>query len=288
MGPRRIATALAALLLVLAVTLAVTGALESGSSAVVDSVDGLAAAAGQTSDPATPSAAARPTPTDHTVVALGDSVPSGHACHCESFPRTYGRLLARRAGGHVSVSNLAVNGLQTAGLLGQLKLTRVKRAVAGSDIVLITIGANDFGDHRRQVVTGQCGDGGADCVADELATLRRHLTTILGTIRALRGNAPTTVLVTGYWNVFQDGAVALKEVGEPGLRASLRLTRRANAAIRSASVSGGAHYVDLLAAFEASGRDITALLAADGDHPDAAGHVLIAQALLRAGLPRVR
>jgi lysophospholipase L1-like esterase len=28
-------------------------------------------------------------------------------------------------------------------------------------------------------------------------------------------------------------------------------------------------------------------MATDGDHPDAAGHALIAQALLAAGLPRV-
>ena len=49
----------------------------------------------------------------------------------------------------------------------------------------------------------------------------------------------------------------------------------------------GAHYVDLFRPFEQSGRDVTSLMAPDGDHPNAAGHELIARTLLDAGLPRM-
>ena len=55
-------------------------------------------------------------------------------------------------------------------------------------------------------------------------------------------------------------------------------------------MTGNANYKvragDLYAAFkgEHAERDPTNLLAADGDHPNAAGHRLIAQALLSAGL----
>lgn len=50
----------------------------------------------------------------------------------------------------------------------------------------------------------------------------------------------------------------------------------------------GAHYVDLFSPFERGDRDVDSLMAADGDHPDAAGHELIARTLLSAGLPRLR
>jgi lysophospholipase L1-like esterase len=224
----------------------------------------------------------------HMVVALGDSVPSGHDCDCRPFPETYGALLSQRSKEPVRVDNLAVNGLDTAGLITQLRAPDVEDAVRRADIVLVTIGANDFGDHHDEVVSGRCGAANTDCVSDELDALRAHLATVLATVRALRGDLPTTVLVTGYWNVFEDGDVARRSFGDSGLPAALQLTRRANAVISSVSGAAGARYVDLFKPFERSGRDVTALMAPDGDHPDAAGHELIARAVLAAGLPRIR
>lgn len=220
-------------------------------------------------------------------MALGDSVPSGKACHCRPFPQTYASLLSRRTGARVTGENRAVSGLDTAGLISQLRAREVEDDVRRADVVLVTIGANDFGDHHDQVVDGRCGTGRTDCVSDELGSMGRRLAAALARVRALRHGQPTSVLVTGYWNVFQDGDVARRAFGAAGLRASLRLTRRANAVIRSVSAAAGARYVDLFGPFEHSGRDITSLLAADGDHPDAAGHALIARTLLDAGLPRM-
>lgn len=233
---------------------------------------------------AIPSSAA-PGSSGHVVLALGDSVPSGHACDCTPFPQTYGSLLSSKTGTPVKVENRAVSGLDTAGLLSQLRQSDVRAAVRASDVILITIGANDFGDHRDQVVDGTCGRGNSDCVSDELATMRTHLATVLARLTALRHGEPTWILVTGYWNVFQDGDVARRAYGEAGLQAALRLTRRANATIEAVAGADGARYVDLYAPFEESGRDVTSLMAADGDHPDAAGHDLIAQTLLDSGLP---
>ena len=53
------------------------------------------------------------------------------------------------------------------------------------------------------------------------------------------------------------------------------------------SDADGVRYVDLYGPFEDSGRNVTSLMSNDGDHPDAAGHDLIARTLLAAGLPRV-
>jgi lysophospholipase L1-like esterase len=75
-----------------------------------------------------------------------------------------------------------------------------------------------------------------------------------------------------------------------GRSASDLLTRETNREIQAASVAVGATYVDLYQPFRgASGSDDpTALLADDGDHPDARGHQVIADALLAAGLRPLR
>ncbi|MCW2847803.1 MAG: hypothetical protein JWR90_1777 [Marmoricola sp.] len=226
-------------------------------------------------------------PAAHLVVALGDSVPSGAACPCSPFPSLYGALLGQRTGGPVKVENFAVSGLDTAGLLAQFRQARVVESVRRADVLLVTIGANDFEDNHDQVVEGACTRQAADCVSDEMGSMRANLAKALAEIGTLRQGRPTTVLVTGYWNVFEDGYVAQQASGASGLKASIRLTLRVNAAISAVASTSGAHYVDLFEPFQSRGGHISSLLAADGDHPDTAGHQLIAKTLLAASLPRM-
>ncbi len=275
----RIAGLVAVLFLVAgAVAWMLTAAPSTGHAATVSP-----AAAARTSAVA-PSVA----PARYVVLALGDSVPSGYACNCNPFPETYGTMLHHSTGAPVVVDNRAMGGIDSAGLIAQLRTPAMEKAVRRSNVFLVTIGANDFGDHHEEVVHGQCVKGDEDCVDGELSSLRVRLTTVLDRIRALRHGRPTTVLTTGYWNVFQDGDVARRRFGEAGLQASLQLTRRANTVISSVSAAAGARYVDIYRPFEHSGRDVTSLMAADGDHPDGAGHDLIARTLLDAGLPQMR
>jgi lysophospholipase L1-like esterase len=224
------------------------------------------------------------------VVALGDSVTAGTACNCSAFPAVYGGLLGRRTGSPVTVDNLGVSGLDSAGLLGQLDQadSAAARAVKGADIVLLTIGANDFGDHHAEVTEARCAQAaGGDCVSDELEQLSGNLHRILTRIRTLRAARATTVLVTGYWNVYEDGEVARQAFPAEGVAATVELTRRVDAVLAAVSASHGAAFVDLFAPFEKRGLGVTGLLAADGDHPNAAGHLLIAQVLAKAGLPKL-
>ncbi|MEU4287182.1 SGNH/GDSL hydrolase family protein [Kribbella sp. NPDC026596] len=220
------------------------------------------------------------------VVALGDSVTSGTACNCAAFPAIYGALLHTRTGSAVSVDNLGAGGLDSAGLLRRLDQpdSPTEAATSTADVVLVTIGANDFGDHHDDITTGRCTD--TDCVADELEQLSANLHRILERIGALRTGRATTVLVTGYWNVFEDGEVARRTFPATGRAATTDLTLRVNAIIANVTTATGATYVDLYAPFERPGTDVTALLAPDGDHPNAAGHHLIAQLLANTGLPR--
>ena len=224
------------------------------------------------------------------VVALGDSVTSGGPCGCTPFPQLYAHDLAEVRGARVSVRNLGVGGLDSGGLLHSLTApgSGVAAAVRGSDIVLLTIGANDFADQHGSVTDGRCLAGpGTDCVQDDLQGMRRNVTAVLEEIRRLRGGRPTAVLVTGYWNVFEDGAVARDSFPDLGVRATRVLTRLANRWLRADALAAGATYVDLFAPFNgpASRGDLTRLLAADGDHPNQAGQALIARRLLAAGLP---
>jgi lysophospholipase L1-like esterase len=214
------------------------------------------------------------------VAALGDSVTSGSNCNCSGFPQLYGDLLQARTGGTVHVDNLGVGGLDSNGLLQSLNQTTSPTAVATARaaVVLLTIGANDFGDHHDDVTSGQCS---TDCVADEFEQLTSNLDRILNRIHVLRDGLPTTILVTGYWNVFEDGQVARNQYPASGRIASDQLTVRTNDAIAAASHADDATYVDIYSPFEDS-TDITGLLASDGDHPNAAGHALIARTLLAA------
>ena len=214
------------------------------------------------------------------VVALGDSVTSGHNCDCSAFPQMYGDLLHDRSGAPVIVNNLGVAGIDSNGLLQLLdqRNSPAERATAAANVVLITIGANDFGDHHDDVTSGQCT---GDCVSDEFEQLQVNLGKILHRIHVLRANLPTTILMTGYWNVFKDGDVAERQYTPSGRIASDQLTVRTNAAIAAAAGADDATYVDIYAPFENS-SDITSLLASDGDHPNAAGHALIARTLLTA------
>jgi lysophospholipase L1-like esterase len=240
---------------------------------------------------AAPSAAAsrvaRAHPDGLRVATVGDSVTAGAACRCDPFPVVYADRLAERLGVPVHVDNWGINGLDSDGLLRRLRHPHwdLSRSVAGADVVVVTIGANDFGDHHAEVTEGRCTRAQGDCVADELASMRGRVDRSLTRIRSLRGGRPTAVLVTGYWNVFEDGDVARHEFPTAGLDASITLTRRTNRALLAAASAGRSAYVDLFAPFQRRGTGITRLLAEDGDHPSAEGHALIARVLLAAGLP---
>ncbi|RLV50403.1 SGNH/GDSL hydrolase family protein [Nocardioides mangrovicus] len=227
------------------------------------------------------------------VVALGDSVPAGSHCGCTPFPTLYGRALASRLHRGVHVADDAKGGWTSADVLAALRDTGSTRArdVAAADVVVVEIGANDTSDQHDAVTSGQCDahPGAGDCVADELAALKRHLAAIDRQIAVLRAGQPTVVAYVGYWNVFEDGDVAYQAYSAQGLAASRRLTRRVNGVIWTQAHASAAAYVDLVAPFRHHGHVyLTSLLAADGNHPSAKGHRLIARVLLGDTLHRVR
>jgi len=215
-----------------------------------------------------------------TVVALGDSVPSGGACECRAFPDTYAARSAARVGVVGSTVNLAVDGNTSAEVRSQVVGPAARAALQTANTVVIMVGANDFLQPLVDDLDGRCSR--ADCYT----LAERSLTAnVVETIQQIHGihPAPVSVIVVGYWNVVaQDGSVGRALYGADGMAKADRATAHANTALQQAAADAGAHYVTTFAAFRGheGGLDPTKLLTADGDHPNAAGHDRIAQTLL--------
>jgi lysophospholipase L1-like esterase len=283
-GPRALPYTLAGLVVAVALLLSVgpqaARALGRSRSPAAPAASPSPASASET-PPASPSRSAAPSPTrsgPYRVVGLGDSVPAGSACDCTSYVSLAGRHEAARLGAGAAVSNLAQGGLTTAGLLDQLDQASVRRDIARADLVIITIGANDF--ETGSVADDSCGAPGLSCFQSTLRQQAPQLDAVLKKVGTLLGGRSATVAITGYWNVFLDGDVAAGR-GDDYVRNSVALTKAENAQIAAAAKARAATYVDIFTPFKgASGtKNDTSLLAGDGDHPDAAGHRKIAKAL---------
>ena len=216
-----------------------------------------------------------------TVVALGDSVPAAGGCDCTSYASLVGQQLARRRRTQPQVRNLAVGGLTTSGLGAQLQRSDVQDALATADVVLITVGANDF--DPDPLTTPACRPASVlPCYQPTLASQRVWLADVLTRVDALTAHQHASVLVTGYWNVFLDGAVGQAQ-GQAYVDASNSLTVAENAQIAAVTAAHGDRYVDIYTPFKGDGdTDDTSLLAADGDHPNQSGHDAIARAVVDA------
>ena len=216
------------------------------------------------------------------VVGIGDSVTSGRACNCENFVGLYATGLASRQGLTTSSVNLGVDGLTSSQLLQNLTQAGTFRdQVAKADILLVTIGANDLVPLESRQSQG-CA---TTCYAPLVESVGHNVELIVAAARAAHPGHPPTILVTNYWNVFEDGDVGTADNGQSFQKWSDLLTRAANRQICDAAHRSGATCVDLYAPFKGDGsKNPTALLASDGDHPNSAGHQLIASTLL-AGTP---
>jgi len=212
------------------------------------------------------------------VVGVGDSVTSGQSCNCSTFVSMYASDLASARGLRTSALNLGVSGMTSTQLLAKMTAPGSFRdQVAKADILLVTIGANDLGSLEGEK-PASCP---ATCYGPMVDTVGRNTQLIVAAARANHQSHPQTILVTDYWNVFQDGDVGTAENGASYQSWSDALTRAESNSVCAAARAAGAVCVSLYAPFKGNGStNPTALLAADGDHPNAAGHQLIASTLL--------
>ena len=275
---RRLTTpcALAALLLA-------TGGCASSVVAADPATSGPSAKAGATATSPAPSAAPSTSARDTSpvvVVGMGDSVTAGTACSCSTFVDRYAAMLHQHSGRPASAVNLGTDGLTSVGLSTQLSTPAVRAQLAHATLVVLTIGANDLEPLIGRWQSQGC--PASTCIDPATAAMGSQLGTDLRQVRA-ETSPSVRVLVTTYWNVFEDGDVGEQNYGKAFHPWSDAVTKSANAQICAAAQAATDTCVDLYTPFEGDGeRNPTDLLADDGDHPNAEGHELIAEALLAA------
>ena len=153
-------------------------------------------------------------PGSTVVFGIGDSVTAATSCACLGFVQLYAAQLPTSAGGPALGVSLGTNGL-TAARLRTLVTTPTPTAagVADADFLLVTIGANYLlpllPRWRASGCPWACHLPAVDAVGSDISD-------ILTAAQALRGNRPTRILVTDYWNVFADGDVRQRQRG-PGI-----------------------------------------------------------------------
>ena len=267
--------------LVIAGTMALA-ACGSGSTATTGASTKVASSTSLTQVPSSGSTEEKPAVTtvkDMVVVGLGNSLPSGTACSCVNFVSAYAAMVAAGTNTKATVDNDAVSGSTSADVVNQLAKGDVQAQVKSANTVLIMTGANDFNDAFDQVSLGA---SAAETYAPVATAVQDNVTTIVEKIHTL--NASAHVVVLDYWAAMEDGAVAAKDYDAATMAASTASTTYVNNSLAVAAKATGAVYVSTYTAFKGptGTNDPTALLAADGDHPDAAGHQIIARTIYAA------
>jgi acyl-CoA thioesterase I len=213
------------------------------------------------------------------VVGLGNSVPSGSACACVNFVSAYAAMVAAGKNAKATVDNDAVSGSTSADVVNLLTHGTVQAHVRAATTVLIMTGANDFNDAFDAVSLGA---PAATTFPPVATAVEDNVTAIVQKIQAL--NRSVHVVVLDYWVAMEECAVAARDYDPPTMAASVASTGYVNDALAVAAKATGALYVSTYGAFKgpAGANDPTALLAADGDHPNAGGHQLIARTIYAA------
>jgi lysophospholipase L1-like esterase len=240
------------------------------------------------------SAVVSPSNTLH-LVGLGDSLPGAgdrdrpptYTCECTSFVTLYGSLAEDALGTQVVVDNLATNdGVGSDGLLDRVRAEdRYRDAIAGADIIAITIGTNDW--------QGPCNwPDDDDCWASSLASVPDRVGAILDEIIDLRGGRPTAIRLTTYYDQYIGFPTNLTSQGQPDdpmPPAFLAFYRAEEARFYTALCAEATERevtcVDLWEPFNGPGhdRDAKELLLPDHIHPNQAGHELIADTIAAVG-----
>ena len=212
-----------------------------------------------------------------SVVALGDSVPSGAACGCTPFPQLSASLLAAPGTGEVPTADDAVDGATSTDVLSAVLTDHeVQADVAAADVVEIEVGANDV------EYSDACGTT-VSCYQPTVPTVEQNVRAIVAEVHALTQGHPAVVVLLDYWNVWLGGTYAAAQ-GQAYVDAATAVTDQVNTAIRQVAADTGSTYVDVRAAFKGPDytNDETRYLASDGDHPNARGHATIARAVVSA------
>jgi lysophospholipase L1-like esterase len=214
-----------------------------------------------------------------SVVGLGDSVMLGTRCGCDGIMSRYAEREQAASGARIVPVNLGASGATTATLLSDLRSSSVLGRVTRARVVVVIVGANDLGPQLRRRQRSECT---AACYEPAVRAMAERLHDVLQRVSTARRSSTGPVLVLDYWNVFPDGEQTAGSKGRALVDWARGVSRVANAAICRTSAVFHDTCVDLYGPMVGADRDPTALLAPDGDHPNARGVDLIVDRLVAA------
>jgi WD40 repeat protein len=224
-----------------------------------------------------------------SLVVVGDSVPynSPEDCPgCTGFVDRYATAVTKATGHPVKVQNLSQhNNLGTDGLLKELQSDTVRRnALAGGDIIIVSIGFNDIAwNINDDPCDGPTTDNpdwskfNPTCAAAAAEIFRPKLESVYSQIAALRAGKPTIFRTYNRYNDWID-------VNFPpeGVKATHDLVEAWNAMACKAAQANGFTCADIYHAFNGSDG-----IAPAGDlligHPSDKGNEVIARVLAALG-----
>jgi lysophospholipase L1-like esterase len=231
-----------------------------------------------------------------SMVALGDSIAlDGPECDgCTSFVDLSAKQLSEQMGRKVTASNHAIPDAEATDVLSQVRDDEITRSdITGASVVVVELGINDSPWNRKDDpcraapkypvvrwsrITTAC----VDRVASQY---RKRLKAILDEIDSLRSGQPTALRLVNVYNAVLgdkvDPSWNSAAAKEPSMRANAQFAQIQCEAVQD-------HDGTCIDAFHAfNGKDgakpADAYLAADHTHPNATGHTIIADLLVKAG-----
>jgi lysophospholipase L1-like esterase len=232
-----------------------------------------------------------------SLVVVGDSIPfnSPDDCPgCTGFVDRYAAAITLVTGHPVTVQNLSQhNGLQIDGLLAELANDQPRRvALAGADIVVVSIGFNDIGWIRLDdTCDGPTPDTEpmdwtkytAACGTSSAASFKPKLERIYADIVALRAGKPTILRTTNRYN---DAIAASWSAGKgEALKGSRAVVEAWNAMACKAAQLNGFVCVDIYHALNGpdGAKPLGDFVGKDETHPSDRGNEVIAGVLTDVG-----
>ena len=204
----------------------------------------------------------RPPPGGTLLLALGDSLTRGRGDERgDGYVGVVAKSL-RRDHPRLEVENLAVDGLESAGLREIVSQPNVRALAAGAAVILVSIGGNDL-SHSLGTQAEAAG------VSAARQRLERNLGDILSRLRADNASAPILLLT-----LYVPSGTAPPGGGSESLaELSSEVVIDWNAAIERIAVRHGARAVPVRDLFESHPER----LSADRFHPNAKGYELIGE-----------
>jgi lysophospholipase L1-like esterase len=199
------------------------------------------------------------------VVTLGDSLTRGTGdANGQGYVGLLRQALEKETGEQPIVSNLAINGLQSPGLLEQLEQPQVQKLVGEASLLFFTIGGNDLFQQSGGVYTID-----EKKLASAEKTLAANFELILKQLRKL--NQTATIVYISLYNPFGDTEAAV-DTTVPLLAWNSR----------AAEIAARHQGVIVVPTYDLFWQKERAYLYTDHFHPNSAGYARIAARILQA------